>query len=350
MYKIDVHTLIILTGPGLKATIQQQIKEVGIDISKSDDIAGKMASYVLQSRAPSTTEKYSGCFKSFEKFCDSMHLSCRPANAMSVAIYISHMLDNGKSYSVISSAIYAIKWIHSIHGLADPTDSSFVKHLCDAAKRLRSKPKNKKDVVDSTMLIDLCTLMEKDMSLTNVRDLAMILLCYAGFLRYNEMSNLRCSDVNFQTDHIVLKIRLSKTGIYREGREVLIAKGSTIACPYIMLPRYMNLAGLDETSDEFLFKPVLKSKASFRLITKNKKISYTRAKECIVSKLSLVAPNLKLGTHTLRASGATSAANADGISDRCIKRHGRWKTDQAKDGYIKDSLDKKLLITKSLKL
>ena len=33
------------------------------------------------------------------------------------------------------------------------------------------------------------------------------------------------------------------------------------------------------------------------------------------------------------------AANA-GVSDRLFKHHGRsWKTDQAKDGYIKDKLE-----------
>lgn len=75
----------------------------------------------------------------------------------------------------------------------------------------------------------------------------------------------------------------------------------------------MNLAGLSIDSEEFLFKPVLTLKGSFCLINTNKKISYIRARECIVSKLAIVAPNLKLVTHTLRASGASSAANADGI-------------------------------------
>ena len=46
----------------------------------------------------------------------------------------------------------------------------------------------------------------------------------------------------------------------------------------------------------------------------------------------MVAPGLNLGAHNLRASGATAAVNAVGISDRCLKRHGRWKTYIAKDG------------------
>ena len=42
------------------------------------------------------------------------------------------------------------------------------------------------------------------------------------------------------------------------------------------------------------------------------------------------------------------AANA-GVSDRPFKRRGRWwKTDQAKDGYLKDKLESLLSGYKSL--
>ena len=64
-------------------------------------------------------------------------------------------------------------------------------------------------------------------------------------------------------------------------------------------------------------------------------------------KLKMVAPNLNLSTHSLRASGAYIAAKAKGVSDLCIKCHGRWKSDTSKDGYIVHSVDKRLLfITK----
>jgi hypothetical protein len=35
--------------------------------------------------------------------------------------------------------------------------------------------------------------------------------------------------------------------------------------------------------------------------------------------------------------GATNAANA-GVSNRLLKKHGRWKTDKAKDGYVREDL------------
>ena len=48
--------------------------------------------------------------------------------------------------------------------------------------------------------------------------------------------------------------------------------------------------------------------------------------------------------------GATAAANA-GVQDRMFKRHGRWVSESAKtvkDGYVKDNLDSRLLVSQSL--
>ena len=119
----------------------------------------------------------------------------------------------------------------------------------------------------------------------NIRDLSMILICFAGFLTFSEMNSLLCSDVCFKDDHILLRIRESKTDVFRQGKEVLIAKGQTRACPYRMLQRYMTAADLTVTMDTYLFRPMLKTKNQSKLISENKKLNYTRAKKCIVSKL-----------------------------------------------------------------
>ena len=79
-------------------------------------------------------------------------------------------------------------------------------------------------------------------------------------------------------------------------------------------------------------------------------LSYTRMREVIHSNLkSLGLDTSTFGLHSFRAGGATHAANA-GVSDRLFKRHGRWKTDSAKDGYVKDDLSARLSVTKKLGL
>ena len=74
--------------------------------------------------------------------------------------------------------------------------------------------------------------------------------------------------------------------------------------------------------------------------------TYTRMRELLRKKLVQLgySPD-SYGVHSLRAGGATAVADA-GVPDRVFKRHGRWKTDGAKDGYIEDSVEKKLGVSK----
>lgn len=53
-----------------------------------------------------------------------------------------------------------------------------------------------------------------------------------------------------------------------------------------------------------------------------------------------------IGLHSLRVGGATPAANV-GVPDRLFKRHGRWPSESAKDGYIEDNLNSLLSVSKS---
>ena len=50
--------------------------------------------------------------------------------------------------------------------------------------------------------------------------------------------------------------------------------------------------------------------------------------------------------HSLRAGGASAAANVN-VPDHPFKRHGRWRSENVKDGYIED---KHLLVTQHLGL
>ena len=338
------------TGINLNQNLKRKCSEAGFE---EDILTDHMAKYLLKSKADSTVSKYQNCFKQFKSFCESRDISALPAMPISVGIYLTYLMDEGKSDHVIAGAVYGIKWAHNLNDYPDPTESNTVKLLLNTAKRICSKPVVKKDVLSPDMFKTLCLQFKDSTDVIDLRDLTMIMLAYSGFMRIDETLNLHCNDLTFNSDHIVVKIRKSKTDIYRNGSEIVISKGSSDACPVDMLQRYISVANLSPSSEDFLFKPAYRSKNTPFLINKNKKLSYTRSKECIKAKLSLVAPDLNLGTHSLRASGATNVVNAPaaaGISERCLKRHGRWKSDTAKDGYIKDSLEKRLSVSKLLDL
>lgn len=339
---------VFLTGVKLKDTVDSKLQEAGVTNDSSlYKLADGLAGRLIQSKSDNTNKKYLGYFKRWESFIATHEHKALPANPIHIAIYINHLLQNNSSYAVVASCVYSIKWVHKLHGYDDPTSNNFVESLVESAKRTARKPVCKKEPVTSDLLIALCNDFNDSEDLLVVRDLCMCLLSFAGFLRFNELSSLHCNDVKFFQDHFSLYIRKSKTDQYRFGKEIVISKGQTSACPYLMLERYVSLGEINLDSDEFLFKQVYRLRGTCRLINKNKPLSYTGAREAIIKRLKSVGGDVNFGLHSLRAGGATAAANND-VSERCFKRHGRWKSDSSKDGYVADSLARRLSVTKQL--
>lgn len=342
-------------GINLKQRIQEEVAPfiytIKDDASKEylKQLSDSLAVRLLGSKSESTAQKYWYSFRKFEQFLATISVTASSVQPIHVALYVTSLLDKGSSFSVASSAVYAIKWVFDLKSLPDPTDNSFVKNILESAKRNATKPVNKKDPVSTDMLISLCKMYQHSCDLLTVRNLCMILLGYAGFLRFNEINCLKCNDVSIKGDYVVLKIRRSKTDQYRDGNTVLISKGETEACPFSMLQRYISLASIDLSSDHFLFKPIYRSKSVCKLIFKNKPLSYTSTRENILKLLSLVGGHLNLGLHSLRSGGATTVANTE-VKDRNWKRHGRWKSDSSKDGYVVDSVQSRLEVSKHLGL
>ena len=328
----------------------QAVEESGIgEEHPLHGLVKSLSSRLLDSRSDNTVKKYYYSFMKWEKFSKEHSLISLPASPIHVCLYLVHLLDSGATYSTISTAFYAIKWAHDMCGQLDPTGNAFVQNLVESAKRTAKAPVVKKDPVSNDILISLCTMFQGSADLTVIRDLTMILLCYSAFLRFSELSQLKCNDIIIKDDYLVLKIKKSKTDQYRAGDEVLVSKGQSLACPYAMLLRYIGMAHIDIASDMYLFRPLYKSKDKGGLIKVNKPVSYTTARECILKRLKLVAPELNLGLHSLRSGGATKAANSD-VNERCWKRHGRWKSDTSKDGYVADSVASRLQVSKHLGL
>ena len=59
------------------------------------------------------------------------------------------------------------------------------------------------------------------------------------------------------------------------------------------------------------------------------------------------AENLNLVFYSMPIGGVSLAASSSDISERNIKRHGRWKKSVSKDGYIADSLQSRLNVTRA---
>ena len=339
-----------MTGIKLNCTVEEAIHHSGIeDDSYLYKLYPKMCELLINSKSDNTVKSYFNSFKRWERFI-SLHGHCAlPAQPIHVSLYLTDLLNNGSTYHPVYNAVYGIKWAHEINGFSDPTTNSFVTSILEASKRVAPKKIDKKDPVTSETLIELCEMFKDSSDLLIIRDLTMMLLSFAGFLRYDEISSLRFCDVEKQDSFLILHINKSKTDQYRQSNEILISKGSTCACPYNMFVKYSFLAGFTNNSRDFLFRQIYRSGNTCKLINKNKKLSYTAAREALLKRIKLVCQDANIGLHSFRSGGVTVAANAD-ISDRCLKKHGRWKSDSSKDGYIVDSTEKRLKVSQALGL
>ena len=172
----------------------------------------------------------------------------------------------------------------------------------------------------------------------------MCLVSFAVFLRFSKIVSLKRSDFHFHASHVNIFIEKSKTDQLREGNSVLIARTNSDTCPVHMLKSYLLQANIANNSQEFIFRSVTFCKGTNTYLLRG------RTRELLLDDIgSLGFDKAKFGLHSLRDGGATAAANA-GINDRLFKKHGRWASDTAKDGYVCENINEKLLVTQNLGL
>ena len=76
----------------------------------------------------------------------------------------------------------------------------------------------------------------------------------------------------------------------------------------------------------------------------SKPLTAGRAGKILKEKLKAIGLDpSKFSNHSFRSGGATSAANQS-VPERHFKVHGRWKSDSANDGYVRDKVDSRLYV------
>ncbi|XP_033746544.1 uncharacterized protein LOC117331775 [Pecten maximus] len=187
-------------------------------------------------------------------------------------------------------------------------------------------------------------------SSVTLNDIFQQLQSQKGFMRSAEVLAVRRSDIQIRTTHLEIFVERSKTDVYRDGAWILVSRTESRLCPVCNFEIYSELSGISDDSEEFVFRNVTKQGEKYVLRKANKPMSYSRFREHFKEVFSDFVADIKCyGLHSLRAGGASAAANC-GIPDRMFKRHGRWKSETAKDGYIKDNFDERLSVSQHLNL
>jgi site-specific recombinase XerD len=192
-----------------------------------NELAKKLPTIAKSSKSENSIKKYSFAFNKFKSWCTNYNLYT----------------------SVLYSAYYGIKWEHDLNLFTSIFSEQFIKSV-----RILSKPVQKKEPITSDILK---TILWKQYPIDNLQKLricCLLLLGYAGFLRFNELAQIRASNLKFSNSHLEILIERSKTDVYRQGHTVVIARTNNDTCPVAMCEKYLLKADIALDSDDFIFR------------------------------------------------------------------------------------------------
>ena len=230
------------------------------------------------------------------------------AESLPVALYLQYLLETTSSCSSVDAAFYGIKWVHETPGLVSPTDSLLVR---DASKRiLGTSRSNLKEPITPELLKSIVGRANLSNGL-DLRNVCLYLLCFAGFVRFDDVSRIKRNQILFHTGYMSIKVEKSKNDQLRQRDEVLIAKGEGTACPVKILKEYLNRFNIDPLSPQFIFRWLIKTKKSYKLASNNKPIGYSTFRVHLRKTPRGFVPDPQVyGTHSFRSRGASAVANS----------------------------------------
>ena len=130
-----------------------------------------------------------------------------------------------------------------------------------------------------------------------------------------------------------------------------ISRIKSECCPAKYLEVYLQRAKLDISNDKRspLINSIFKTKSGHK-ISKTKGISYSRIREIFKDYISEITTTPeKFSLQSLTLGDASPAANK-GISDRLISKQSHWSSEKGRNGYIKDSVVKRLTVSNTFGL
>ena len=316
-----------------------------------------LVTIMLKSRSVSTAKTYERAINKFFQWCKNHDIPLQlPFHVSIIALFLVSKAQESKSVSSVQIASAALKWLHFFtpDNNPNPLDSLFCRNLIESLKRTYSKPIQKKKPASTLLIKKLIDKFGKGGN--NLKDLRTAALCslgFAGFFRFNELSNIQANHIEWHEDHIRICVPRSKTDIYREGNSVYIQRTGGEYCPVTVLLQYMVTGSIGFHSPDLLFRPLVFHKQGAWYSLGKGSLSYSRSREIFKESLEILGFDSKeYGLHSLRSGGVTSVVqnSNNAIPERLLKLHGRWKTDTAKDMYVEESLASRLKVSSYLGL
>ncbi len=225
----------------------------------------------------------------------------------------------------------------------EPSEYPVVKQLVDSAKRVPAKLKTRKKPLTVAQVRSLVTRLKRG-TVADLQLAVMFSLWFFSFLRWDDLQHLSPDSLHFGESHVAIFLERRKDDQFCEGSWVFVACNSTPSCPVAVLEKFLRIG--NHLHGSKLFWRVQNTKRGVRL--HDQPMSYSRARGLLKKELQQERLDPKqFSLHSLRSGGASAAAPL-GVPDRLFQRHGGWRSEKARNGYVEDSIHSLLLVSKSM--
>ena len=309
-------------------------------------LARDLPGIILCDRAPSTVLKY---WNSFQRWCTwarSFGLSALPASGIHLALYLCDLMKKCSSPGPILSSLYGVSWAHRKALVADPGNHPLVRQVCESAKRLLGHSvTKKKHLTTCNVRAIVDRFAQPGADLSDLQTTLLIVVGFAGFLRWNDLSNIRVESITFFELHMSIFLDKRKNDQFHNGSVVNVTRSGLDSCPVCLTERFLARTGM---SSGPLFREIEGRGSAGRVSSRS--LRYATARSQALKAYAAVGLDPKeYGLHSLRSGGA-SAASLAGIPDRLISSHGGWKSESSRNRYIRDDRETLLSVSKALEI
>ena len=169
---------------------------------------------LLTSTVESTVKEYLEEINKFLLCCRTRKIALQlPISSSVVALYPFCLAQQLRSPA-------ALKWFHSFahDDGPNPLDNACWKKLIECTQRTKGNPVKEKKPLDPTIIRSIIDRHgTEEASLKDLRIAAISFLGFAGFLRFNELSNIQPKHLTFCDGFVKIFVPWSEADVYREG-------------------------------------------------------------------------------------------------------------------------------------
>ncbi|CAB4040018.1 Integrase recombinase xerD-like, partial [Paramuricea clavata] len=226
--------------------------------------------------------------------------------------------------ATIYAAVYGISWAHQKMAMVSPTEHPLIKQMIKASKRIiGTSPINKKQPLGVEHVKKLVNKFGVG-DLSNLQITCLVALGFSGFLRWDDLSQLRKEDFFIPGRiHFLVFLHKRNNDQHRERSWTLIARTSNLTCPVQLMEMFFRRGG--HRPSDFVFRKI--SHTTTRMKLRKEQMTYSQARELFYKQLKGIGLDPSpYGLHHLRSGDATESA-AWGILDHLIQRHGGWRSE-----------------------